>query len=112
ASEAAPKKFLQGKKSFDSRKFQANLALLYQLAGRYQEAETTFNEIKKVFEKRGQTSNLEYASLLNQIAILYIEMGKKEKIEEMLNKSAAIYKKKVSEENPYYAKAIGDLGNY
>lgn len=112
ASESAPKKALQGKKSFDSRKFQANLALLYQLSGKLQDAENTFTAIRKVFENRAQTNNLEYASLLNQMAILYIQMGKHEKVEEMLVKSASIYKKKVGEENPYHAKAIGDLGNY
>lgn len=112
AAESAPKKGLQGKKSFDSRKFQANLALLYQLSGKLQDAENTFATIRKVFENRAQTNNLEYASLLNQMAILYIQMDKKEKVEEMLTKSSSIYKKKVGEENPYYAKAIGDLGNY
>lgn len=112
ASESAPKKALQGKKSFDSRKFQANLALLYQLSGKWQEAEATFTAIRKIFENRAQTNNLEYASLLNQMAILYMQMGKKEKVEEMLTKATSIYRKKVGEENPYYARATGDLGNY
>lgn len=113
AADAAPKKFLQGKKSFDSRRFQANLALLYQLSGKFQDADNTFNAIRKIFENRMQTNSLEYASLLNQIAILYIQMDRKDKVEEMLVKSGAIYKKRLKDENnPYYAKATGDLGNY
>lgn len=111
-SEEALKKPLQGSKSFDSRKFQLNLAYLYQQAGRYAEAESTFLAIKKIFDNRLQTSNLEYASLLNQMGILFIQMGKKTEVEEYLKKSSAIYLSKVGEENAYYAKSIADLGNF
>ena len=111
-AEAAPKKALQGKKSFDNRKFQSNLALLYQLSGNFTEAETTFLSIKKIFENRGQTNNPEYASLLNQMALLYIQMGKTDQVEALLQKSAAVYKKKFTEENPSFAKVQNDLGNF
>ena len=110
ASEAAPKKALQGKKSFDSRKFQSNLALVYQISGRYTEAEATFLAIKKVFEARKQTSNPEYAGMLNQLAILYIQMGKNDQVEALLKKAAEVYKKKFTEDNASFAKTQNDLG--
>lgn len=110
-SEQAPKKgVVQGKKSFDSRRFQANLAVLYQLSGNLPEAEKTYLEIKKVFEGRGQTSNPEYANLLDQLSLLYIQMGKMDVVEKNLKKALEIYKKKTSEESPSYAKAMNDLG--
>ncbi len=112
ASEAAPKKALQGKKSFDNRRFQSNLALLYQLSGSLTESETTFLAIKKVFENRLQTNNPEYASLLDQLALLYMQMGKMDQVEPLLQKSAAVYKKKFTEENPSFAKVQNDLGNF
>jgi CHAT domain-containing protein/Tfp pilus assembly protein PilF len=110
-SEQAPKKgVVQGKKSFDSRRFQANLAVLYQLSGNLPEAEKTYLEIKKVFEGRGQTSNPEYANLLDQLSLLYMQMGKMDVVEKNLKKALEIYKKKMSEESPSYAKALNDLG--
>ena len=112
SSEAAPKKALQGKKSFDNRKFQSNLALMLQLSGKLPEAETTFLGIKKIFENRGQTNNPEYASLLNQLSSLYIQMSKLDQVEELLKKSSAVYKKKFTEENPSFAKVQSDLGNF
>jgi CHAT domain-containing protein len=112
ASETAPKKALKGNKSFDNRKFQANMATMYQLMGKYTEAEKNFQSIKKIFDNRGQTSNAEYAALLNQMGILYIQMGKTEKVEELLTKSASIYKKRFTEQNIYFAKVLNDLGNF
>ncbi len=111
-SEVAPKKALQGKKSFDSRKFQANLAFIYQVSGNYQEAEANFLAIKKVFESRGQVRSSEYAGLLNQLGILYIQMGKMDKVEELFKKSLDIYKKRFTENNIYFAKVTNDLGNF
>ncbi len=111
-SSAAPKKALQGKKSFDSRKFQANLAFIYQLSGKYAEAETNFLEIKKIFDNRKQTGNAEYAGLLNQLGILYIQMGKNEKVEELFKKSKEVYKARYTDQNIYYAKVTNDLGNF
>lgn len=109
SSKAEKKTFNQ---SFDNRKFEINLAFIYQLSGKLTEAETTFLGIKKVFESKGQTGNAEYAGLLNQMGILYIQMGKPEKVEELLKKSKAVYKEKFTEENIYYAKATNDLGNF
>lgn len=111
-SSGAPKKALQGKKSFDSRKFQANLAFIYQLSGNYTEAETNFLAIKKVFDNRKQTGNAEYAGLLNQLGILYIQMGKNDQVEELFKKAKEVYKKRYTEENIYYAKVTNDLGNF
>lgn len=113
ASEAAPKKALQaGKKSFDNRRFISNLALMYQLSGQLNEAEATFLSIKKVFENRMQTSNPEYANLLNQMALLYLQMGKTNEVEPLLTKAAQVYKKKFTEENPSFAKVQYDLGSF
>ena len=98
--------------SFDERKFQVNLAYIYQLSGKLPEAETTFLEIKQGFDSRKQTGNTEYAGLLNQMALLYIAMGKIDKVEELLKKAKAIYKERFTEENIYYAKATNDLGNF
>jgi CHAT domain-containing protein/tetratricopeptide (TPR) repeat protein len=109
ASSKGPKKTFQ---SFDNRKFQANLAFIYQLSGKFAEAEAQFLEIKKVFEARKQTGNAEYAGLLNQMGILYIQMGKPEKVEELLKKSKAVYKERFTEDNIYYAKVTNDLGNF
>lgn len=112
AEDAAPKKALQGKKSFDSRRFQLNLATMYQLSGDLPRAETALLEIKKIFENRLQKNNPEYASLLNQLGQLYIQMGKMDQVEELLSKSVDVYKKKFTENNAAYAKALNDLGNY
>ena len=109
SSKAEKKMFSQ---SFDNRKFEANLAFIYQLSGKLPEAEATFLEIKKVFDSRKQTTTAEYAGLLNQMGILYIQMGKPEKVEELLKKSKAIYKERFTENNIYYAKATNDLGNF
>lgn len=98
--------------SFDERKFQVNLAYIYQLSGRLTEAEATFLDIKKGFENRAQTGNSEYAGLLNQIGLLYVQMGKLDKVEELLKKSKAIYKERFTEDNTYYAKVTNDLGNF
>jgi len=110
ASEAAPKKAFQGKKSFDSRKFQSNLALVYQISGQYAESEATFLAIKKVFESRKQVNNPEYGGLLNQLGILYIQMGKNDQVEALLKKAADVYKKKFTEDNASFAKTQNDLG--
>jgi CHAT domain-containing protein len=112
ASEKAPKKALQGKKSFDNRRFQANLAAMYHLSGKLTEAETSYLALKKVFENKGQTNNPEYAGLLNQLGILYVQMGKNDKVEELFKKSLAVYKKKYTEQNPSFAKVSSDLGNF
>ncbi len=111
ASEAAPKKALRGgEKSFDNRKFQLNLGLIYQLSGRYAEAEATFLSIKKIFETRLEVNNPEYAGMLNQLAILYIQMGKYDQVEALLKKAGDVYKKKFTEENASFAKIQNDLG--
>lgn len=112
AAETSNKRLLQGKKSFDSRKFTSNLALLYQLSGDLVQAETSFLAIKKVFENRAQTANPEYASVLNQIALLYIQMNRMDQVEALLQKASTIYKKKFSEENASFAKVQNDLGNF
>lgn len=113
SSEVAPKKFLKsGKNSFDNRKFRANLATMYQLSGRYQEAEQNFLAIKKVFENRGQSKNIEYAGLLNQLGILYIQMGKNELVRDLLVESGETYRKRFGDQNVYFAKVLNDLGNF
>ncbi len=112
SSDAAPKKALEGKKSFDNRRFQLNLATLYQLSGDLSKAEATFLEIKKIFENRFQKNNPEYASLLNQMGLLYIQMGKMDQVEELFLKAVDVYKKKFTENNASYAKALNDLGNF
>ncbi len=112
ASDAAPKKALQGKKSFDNRRFQLNLATMYQLSGDLEKSESTFLDIKKVFENRMQKNNPEYASLLNQLGLLYIEMGKMELVEDLITQALDVYKKKFTENNISYAKTLNDLGNF
>jgi CHAT domain-containing protein/tetratricopeptide (TPR) repeat protein len=110
SSSKGPKKVFG--QSFDKRKFQLNLAFIYQLSGKFTEAETNFLEIKKVFDNLRQTGNAEYAGLLNQLGILYIQMGKNDQVEELLKKSKEVYKKRYTEENIYYAKVTNDLGNF
>ncbi len=112
ASEVAPKKFLQGSKSFDSRKFQSNLAFIYQVSGKYTEAEKNFLAIRKVFENRRQVKSTEYAGLLNQLGILYIQMGKMDQVEALFKTAQDIYKRRFTENNIYYAKVTNDLGNF
>jgi CHAT domain-containing protein len=110
--EVSNKKTHRGNKSFDSRKFTSNLALLYQLSGNLAQAESSFLSIKKIFEGRLQTSNPEYAVVLNQLALLYIQMNKNELVEPLLQKASTIYKKKFTEENASFAKVQNDLGNF
>ncbi|MBP9925149.1 MAG: CHAT domain-containing protein [Cyclobacteriaceae bacterium] len=112
ALEVSNKRTLKGKKSFDSRKFDSNLALLYQLSGDLPQAETSFLGIRKIFENRGQTNNPEYAVVLNQLALLYIQMNKTDQVEPLLQKASTIYKKKFTEENAAFAKVQNDLGNF
>lgn len=113
SSEVAPKKFLRsGENSFDNRKFRANLATMYQLSGRFEEAEQNFLAIKKVFENRGQSKNIEYAGLLNQLGILYIQMGKHELVRDLLVQSGETYRKRFGDQNVYFAKVLNDLGNF
>ncbi|MCW5909918.1 MAG: CHAT domain-containing protein [Cyclobacteriaceae bacterium] len=112
ALEASNKRTLQGKKSFDNRKFSSNLALLYQLSGNLAQAETEFHAIRKVFENRGQKNNPEYANLLNQLSLLYVQMGKMDQVEPLLLKAADVYKRKFTTENPAYAKVQTDLGTF
>ena len=111
-SGTAPKKALQGKKSFDNRKFKANLATLYQKSGRYEEANQLFRELKKIFENRRQTKNAEYAGLMNQLGILYIQMDRYDRVREPLVTALNVYKKRWGEENIYFAKTGNDLGNF
>lgn len=110
SSSKASKKIVS--QSFDNRMFQVNLAFIYQLSGKFPEAEANFLEIKKVFENKKQTGNAEYAGLLNQLGILYIQMGKNDKVEELFKKSKEIYKTRFTEQNIYYAKVTNDLGNF
>ncbi len=109
-AESTPKKVANN--SFDSRKFQLNQALMYQLNGNLPEAESAFVSIKKVFESKGQVSNPEYAALLNQVGVLYMQMSKYDQVEALLIKSLAVYKSKFGEENVSYAKVQNDLGNF
>lgn len=114
-AEAALKNSLKGKKSFENRQFLSNLAYIYQVSGKYAEAEKTYLEIKYVYENRlgtGQKNNPEYANLLNQMGILYIQMGKLDKVEENLKNSLDIYKRQYSEQHPTFAKVTADLGNF
>jgi len=112
-AEIGPKKFLKsGANSFDNRKFRANLATMYQLSGRFEEAEKNFLEIKKVFENRGQSKNIKYAGLLNQLGILYIQMGKNDLVRDLLLQSGEIYRKRFGDKNVYFAKVLNDLGNF
>jgi CHAT domain-containing protein/Flp pilus assembly protein TadD len=112
-NEASSKsKVIKDKGSFDNRRFQSNLALLYQLSGKLPEAEKIFLAQKKIYENRGNQNNPEYASLLNQLAVLYIQMNKTSEVEPLLTKASTVYKKKFTEENPYYAKSISDLGTF
>jgi len=101
---------LKGKKSFENRMFLSNLALVYQSAGKFLDAEKTFLEIKSIFEKRQQSNNPEYAGMLRQLALLYIKMGKPESSESLLISSLDIFKKKFTEISPAYASALHDLG--
>lgn len=110
SSKSSGKKMLF--RGFDNRKFRVNLAYIYQLSGKYTEAEKIFVEIKKEYEINATAKNADYAGLLNQMGILYIQMGKLEKVEELLKKSKEIYKARYTEDNMYYAKATNDLGNF
>lgn len=111
-SNQAIKKPLQGERSFDNRKFQANLAFVYQAAKQYQAAESILLELKKISENRRQTKNAEYAALVNQLGILYIQMNQYEKVRDLFVLSLNVYKKRWGENNIYFAKTAMDLGNF
>lgn len=112
-SEGTSKRKSKAKrKTFDNRRFQLNLALIYQLSGDFEKAETSFLDIKKVFESRAQTQAPEYAGLLNQLGILYTQMGKNDKVEPLLKKAREVYKNRFTEQNTFYAKVTDDLGNF
>ena len=109
-SDAAFAKDGKGKNNYDSRRFDANLALMYQMAGRLQEAETTFLAMKKAYERNLASNNQEYGLVLNQLAVLYVEMKKYDQVEPLFKKAQEIFKKKLGEESPTFARSIHDLG--
>jgi CHAT domain-containing protein len=111
-ADAAFKKSMKRKNSFDGRRFQSNLAFMYQMAGKYTEAEATFLDMKKSAEKNMAANNPEYAALLNQLAILYIQTKKYDQVEPLLKKAQDILKKKLGVESPTYARATSDLGTF
>lgn len=99
--------------SFDNRKFQANLAYIYQVSGKLAEAEAIYLQMKIEFEKSSkQVRTAEYAGLLNQLGILYIQMGKNDKVESLLRLARGTYKFNYTENNTYYAKVTTDIGNF
>jgi CHAT domain-containing protein len=110
--ESTNQKSTNSTTSFDSRRFQINLAIMYHNAGRLPEAEAAYLDLKRIYEHRKQTNNPEYAGLLNQLGILYIQMKEVDKVEVYLKESSIIYQSKYSEQHPLYAKAISDLGNF
>jgi CHAT domain-containing protein len=112
AQAAFKKAGKRAKHSFDARRFQSNLAFMYQMAGKFPEAEKTFLEMKKSYESNMASGNPEYAILLNQLAVLYVQMNKKDQVEPLLKKAREILKKKHGEESPTYARATGDLGDF
>jgi CHAT domain-containing protein len=109
-ADAAFKKAMKRKNSFDGRRFQSNLAFMYQMAGKFTEAEATFLDMKKSYERNMVSNNPEYAILLNQLANLYMQTTKYDQVEALLKKAQEIFKKKHGEESPTYARATGDLG--
>lgn len=111
ASKTAPKKVLEGEKSFDNRKFNANMATLLQASGQYEKSEQLFIELKTIYENRRQTKNAEYAGLMNQLGLLYIDMGKLDQARAPIVKSLNVYKKRWGENNIYFARTALDLGN-
>jgi CHAT domain-containing protein len=111
-ADAAFKKSMKRKNSFDGRRFQSNLAFMYQMAGKFTEAEATFLDMKKSSEKNMASNNPEYAALLNQLAVLYVQVKKYDQVEPLLKKAQDILRKKQGEESPAYARATGDLGTF
>jgi len=111
-SGEAPKFFYYGAKSFDNRKFLANLGTIQQSAGNYEEAERIFVDIKGVFESKRQTKSAEYAGLCHQLGLLYIQMGKYDQVKELLETSLSVYKKRWTEKTIYYAAVADDMGNF
>jgi CHAT domain-containing protein/Tfp pilus assembly protein PilF len=111
-ADAAFKKSMKRKNSFDGRRFQSNLAFMYQMAGKYPEAEATFLDMKKSYEKNMASNNQEYAALLNQLAVLYMQIKKFDQVEALLKKAQEVLKKKHGEESPTYARATSDLGTF
>lgn len=55
------KKALKRKNSYDSRRFQTNLAFLYQVSGKFNEAESVFLDMKRSYERNLASGNHEYA---------------------------------------------------
>jgi len=103
---------LKGKDSFDGRRFQSNLAFMYQMAGKFVEAEATFLDMKKLYENNRAANNPEYAALLNQLAVLYIQIKKYDQVDALLKKALEILKKKPGEDSPAFARATSDLGTF
>src|SRR5262245_28563912 len=54
----------------------ANLANLYRIRGRYQEAETLFREALAMAERILKPDDLTFSALLNNLAVLYKYMGR------------------------------------
>ena len=106
----APKKILEGQ-SFDDRRFQMNLGVMYKNQGAYAEAEKKFLEIKKQADNRGQTKSQEYGTLMNLLGSLYMTMKKTDLAEEYLIKAENVYTKRFNSKNYLTARVLFDLGN-
>jgi CHAT domain-containing protein len=99
---------LESSKAKNHLKFYSNLALIYQQANRYNEADSVYTILKTELEK----GKSELANALNNAAILHLVMGKEEKVEEMLKSASSIYKSNLGENSTAFAKTTSDLGNY
>ncbi|MFM8348288.1 MAG: tetratricopeptide repeat protein, partial [Bacteroidota bacterium] len=100
---------LKGKKSFERRMFLSNQAMVLQASGDLAGAEKVLNEIRKIYENRGQKANPDYANVLNQLGMLYIRMGKPAQAEPLLKTVGDIYKRHYGEQSPAFGKILHDL---
>ncbi|MGB3466454.1 MAG: tetratricopeptide repeat protein, partial [Cyclobacteriaceae bacterium] len=81
-----------GEKSNSYQRVNVNLALIYESAGKYEEAEKIYLDALDIKKKQRRTNQPDYASILTNLSALYVNTGQTDKdIAGMLTEAREIY---------------------
>ncbi len=89
----------------------ANLALLNEAQGKYNEAENIWKRVLYIQEKAYSKEHPEFAQTLNSIASLYIRIGKYNDAETYLLQALTIFEKAYGSEHPIVATSLNNLAS-
>ncbi len=89
-----------------------NLAELYRLQGRYEEAEPLNKRALAIREKVLGPEHSEVATSLNNLAVIYLKQGRYAEAEPLYKRSLAIVEKALGAEHPNVAGSLNNLGEF